>query len=309
MIKAKTIPKSKFSIVLRRFWALYLIALPILAYYLLLRFYPMAVQLILSIKDYKILAGIWGSPWVGLDNFKDALVQADFFTILKNTLVISVLKIAAGFLPSLLLAIFLFDLKNEVLKNVSQTLIYIPYFLSWVVVYGVFYVMFSNLGFVNQMLKLLGGTEINFLLSTEWILPLLIGSELWKHVGFGTIIYMAGLSTINPAQYEAARIDGAGPISRIFYISIPGLAPIIVFIFTLSLGRILYAGSEQILLFYSPATYSVADILDTWVYRHGLQNLQYSMTSAVTFFQSALGMCLVILSNKLSIKWTGVGIW
>lgn len=150
---------------------------------------------------------------------------------------------------------------------------------------------------------------MNFLMAEGWFRPLLIGSAIWKEVGWGTIIYLAGLSAINPALYESAMIDGAGPWQRNWYITLPLLMPLIIFLFTLSLGGVLYAGGEQILLFYGPATYSVSDVIDTWIYRQGLGQLQYSLATTAQLFQSVFGLTLVLLANKLSKKYAGVGIW
>ncbi|WP_135550040.1 ABC transporter permease [Paenibacillus cymbidii] len=269
----------------------------------------MIVQAVLSFKNYRLADGIWHSPWVGLAHFTHIFAMSDFHNALQNTIVISMLRIGIGFLPPLVLAIFLYDLYSAKLRRISQTIVYIPHFFSMVIVYGIVFALFSNLGIVNQMIERLGGTTVNFLLSPGWFKPLLIGSAVWKELGWGTIIYLAGLSAINPSLFEAATIDGAGPWRRIWHVTLPNLKPLMIFLLTLSLGNILYAGGEQVLLFYNPATYGVGDIIDTWVYREGLGQMQYGVASAAQLFQSLFGLALVLGVNKLSKKLAGVGIW
>ncbi|MFC5401408.1 ABC transporter permease [Cohnella soli] len=294
---------------LKQYWFLYLLFVPSALYYVSFQIYPIVIQLVLSFKNYRILGGIWGSPWVGFDNFHAIFSNDEFYTALRNTVIISLLRLAFGFFPPILLAIFLFDLRSNLLRRISQTILYIPHFFSMVIVYGVVFAMFSNLGFINHLIEAMGGNTINFLMSPGWFRPLLVGSGIWKEIGWGTIIYLAGLSAVNPALYEAAKIDGAGPWSRIWHITLPELRPLIIFLLTLSIGNVLYAGFEQIVLFYNPATYSVGDVVDTWVYRQGLQQLQYSLASAAQMFQSFFGLILILFANKLSRKYVGYGIW
>ncbi|MFD2334457.1 ABC transporter permease [Cohnella sp. GCM10020058] len=294
---------------LRKYWGLYLLMLVVIVYYALFRYYPLVLQTVLSFKHYMLLQGVWGSRWVGLDNFRTALEHPDMTRILGNTIAISLLRIAFGFWPPLLLAILLFDLSSGKLRRISQTLVYIPHFFSWVIIYGMVYALFANGGLLNAAISSLGGDVQTFLLSSGWFRPILIGSAIWKELGWGTIIYLAALTTIDPSLYEAAKIDGAGPISRIFRITIPSIMHIIVFLFTLSLGSILYAGGEQILLFYNPATYNVGDVIDTWIYRQGFVDLQYSLSTAVSFFQSLVGLILVVTAHRVSKRVAGIGIW
>ncbi|GGD48493.1 ABC transporter permease [Paenibacillus nasutitermitis] len=294
---------------MRKYWILYLLMIPVIVYYAIFRYYPLVLQTVLSFKNYMLLKGVWGSEWVGFGNFRDAVTHPDFNHILVNTISISLLRIVFGFWPPLILAILLFDLTSSKLRRISQTLVYIPHFFSWVIVYGMVYALFANSGLLNGIAVAMGGSVQNFLLSSDWFRPILIGSAIWKEIGWGTIIYLAALMTIDPSLYEAAKIDGAGPLTRIFRITLPAISNIIVFLFTLSLGGILSAGGEQILLFYNPATYNVGDVIDTWIYRQGFNDLQYSLSTAVSFFQSMAGLLLVLAAHNVSKRITGIGIW
>lgn len=293
----------------RRYWFLYVLVAPPIVYFIVFRYIPIAMQVILSFKEYSLLGGVLGSPWVGFDNFVKIFGLPEFYGILQNTIVISLLRLLFGFIPPIFLAILLFDLRLGWLRKLSQSMVYLPHFFSWVIIYGVVYGLVSNTGVVNRAIAGFGGEPVNFLMSVEWFLPLIVGTGIWKEIGWGTIIYLAGLTAIDPTLYEAAKIDGAKPLQRIRYVTLPALRPLIIFLFTLNLGGILYAGVDQIILFYNPATYSIGDIIDTWVYRQGIQGLQFSITATVSLFQSLIGLVLVLSANKLSRKFAGIGLW
>ena len=294
----------------KKCWVLYLLILPTLLYLIVYRYYPMILQIILSFKDYRLTEGILKSPWAGFDIFKEMIEMPDFGRILYNTVIISSLRLLVEFFPPILLAILLFDLKSATFRRISQTIIYIPHFFSWVIVYAIVFAFFSNVGLINQVLSVFGLEIQDFLMDSKHFYSLLLSSSLWKEIGWSTIIYLAALTGINSELFEAAKIDGAGPIQRIWNVTIPGILPVIIFLFTIAIGNVLRsAGAEQILLFYSPATYDVADVIDTWVYRHGLTQLQYSLGACVSLFQSFFGMILVFIANKVSIKLSGIGLW
>ena len=301
--------QPKLIIRMRRFWFLYLLIVPILIYYGVMRYYPMFLQFVLAFKKYNLLGGVWGSDWVGWDNFTYIFAKDEFYQVLSNTVIISLLRLLFGFFPPIILAILLYDLQSTFIRRISQTILYIPHFFSWVVMYGLIFALFSNTGLVNQIIQQFGGGVQNFLMAPEWFRPLIVSSAIWKEIGWGTIIYMAGLAMVDSTQYDAAKIDGAGPLRRIWHITLPGIRHVMVFLLTLSLGGVLSAGGEQILLFYNPATYSVGDIIDTYVYRQGLNELQYSMATAVSLFQSAIGLVLILVANAVSKRTTGTGIW
>jgi putative aldouronate transport system permease protein len=270
----------------------------------------MVLQVVLAFKDYRLKAGIWGSEWVGIANIRDMLSSVDFPIILSNTVCISLLRLGIEFLPPILLAIILYDIGNARFKKISQIILYIPHFFSWVIIYSIMYSLFSNQGLVNGFLNLINVESIDFLMSSKSFRPLIIGSDLWKEIGWGTILYIAALGNIDTELFEAAKLDGAGPIQRIRYVTLPGITSVIIFMLVLNLGTILKnAGTEQILLFYNPATYNVGDVIDTWVYRQGIGRMQYSMSACVSFFQSLFGLLLIWGANKISKKLSGVGVW
>lgn len=295
---------------IRRYYAIYLLLILPIAYLFIYRFYPILLQFLLSFKNYRILDGPWRSPWIGLDNFREIFSSPNIVNVFWNTLRISALRLVAGFLPPLFLAIMIFDLSSDKYRKISQTILYIPHFFSWVIIYAIVFALFTKSGIINGYVEAFGGDPQDFLIQSSWFLPLLIGSGIWKELGWGTIIYMAALTNINAELFESAKIDGAGPVRRIRHISLPGILPVVVFILTISLGTIFTnTGTEQILLFYTPATYRVGDVIGTWIYRQGLGELKYSLGASVGLFQSTIGLLLVLITNKLSTKFAGVGIW
>ena len=293
-----------------RFMPLYILLIPPLAYLIIMRYYPIVAQFAVSLSDYKIKGGVWHSPYVGMANFKQIFSSASFTQIMVNTIRISVMNLLLGFFPPILLAIALFDMISVRLSRITQNLLYVPHFFSWVVIYNITVALLTSTGYLNGILSMLGLPEQSWMMQTSGFLPLIAVTQLWKELGWGTIIYMAALTSIDTALYEVAKIDGAGPIQRIHYITLPGILPVVVFVLTMSLGRIFSAANtEQILLYQGPANYSVSDTIGTWVYRQGLGKLKYSLGSAVDLFQSAIGLILVLLCNRVANKVAGVGIW
>ena len=305
--------KRKRSVkqVLREFWVLYLFFIPVLVYLLVYRYYPILTQAVLAFKKYRMADGIWGSPWAGLEVFKELVQSFDFYTILYNTLFISVMRLVLGFFPPIIMAILLFDLSSQKVRKTLQTFYYIPFFLSWVVIYSLTFYLFSNSGLINQFLgNVFGVKPIQFMLNNVSFYAILFGTDIWKNVGYGIILYTAALGRIDGSLLEAAKIDGANPWQRIKNILIPGIQPIVVFLLMLNIGLMLRnTGTEQVLLFYSPATYQIADMIDTWVYRQSLLQLNYELGAALGFCQSAIGFMLIVSVNQISKKVVGIGIW
>ncbi|MBE1441202.1 putative aldouronate transport system permease protein [Paenibacillus sp. OAS669] len=310
MIKQK---EQGLKLLRRRIWgfrAFYIMLLPGVLYYIVFRYFPM-YGVIIAFKDFNMLEGIVGSSWADpwYKHFQTFFNSPHFSQLLLNTTLISLYKLVFGTVPPILMALLLNECRVRWFRTVVQTLTYMPHFLSWVIIYGVLIALFSqNSGLVNRWLVESGGSSIGFLTSTDYFRTILVGSEIWKDLGWGAIIYLAAMTAIDPTLYEAARVDGAGRLRMIWHITIPGIRNVIVLLLILKLGTILDAGFDQIYILYNIQVYQVADILDTWVFRTGLQQLNFSLGAAVGLFKSVIGMILVIGSNQLSKKW-GEGIW
>ncbi len=297
---------------LKKYWFLYALLLPGVIIVLIYNYLPLLLQLIMSMEEYQLREGVFGSKFVWFQNYKELFtIVPNFGTLIKNTLWISFLRLVFGFFPPLLLSIILFDLRSNRYRKVSQLLIYIPYFFSWVIVYAVAYSMFSYDGLISSLVASFTGEKKNYLMEQGAFLPILIGSSVWKEIGWGTIIYSAALLSIDPELYDAAKIDGCSPFKRIIHVSLPGISYIIIFQLMMGIGNILRnVNSEQILLFYSPATYSVADVIDTWMYRVGLKDFSlYDTGAAISFLQSTFGFVLILAVNKITKKTFGGGLW
>jgi putative aldouronate transport system permease protein len=298
---------------LRTLWKyspLYLMLLPGLIYYATYKYGPM-FGAIVAFKDFNFLQGIWGSAWADpwYKHFKYFYDSPYFTTILTNTLLISIYKLLWGMSPGIIFAVLLNEVRYLPFKRVIQTITYLPHFLSWVIVYGMMLILFSETsGLVNVWLKENFNFVIPFLTSVDWFRSLLIGSELWKEFGWNAIIYLAAISGIDPTLYEAARVDGAGRLRCIWHVTLPGIRNVIILLFIIKLGHILDAGFDQIYIMYNIQVYQVADILDTFTFRTGLEQFNFSLASAVGLFKSLIGLILVVASNRLARRWGG-GIW
>ncbi|MCU6707827.1 ABC transporter permease subunit [Paenibacillus sp. J5C_2022] len=304
---------AKLQIVLRvvwRFRAFYMMLLPGVIYFIVFRYLPM-YGVIIAFKDYAIMEGITGSAWVNpwYKHFQSFYESPYFNQLLSNTILISCYKLLWGTLPPILLAVLLNECRVRWLKSIVQTLTYMPHFLSWVIIFGILLTLFSqNGGLINRWIVEAGGTSIPFLTSTDYFRSILVGSEVWQNLGWGAIIYLAAMAGIDPTLYEAAKVDGASRLRMIWHITLPGIRSIIILLFILKLGHLLDAGFDQIYILYNIQVYPVADILDTWVYRTGLQQLNFSLASAVGLFKSVIGLFLVLAANRIAKKW-GEGIW
>ncbi len=306
------VPRPRPSVWQRmvKYRLLYLLFVPVAAYFVIFQYWPIVLSFIVAFKDLKLGRGIFRSEWVGFENFTEIFTDPQLLQVFSNTVEISLLRLVFGFFPPIILAVLLHDLSSRLFTKISQTIIYIPHFFSWIIVYGIVFAMFSTgSGLINNVLDAVGQGRIDFLLSEDWFRPILIGSGVWKEIGWSTIIYLAALATIDDELYEAAAIDGAGPLQRIRHITLPAILPVITFVLTINLGFILYAGGEQILAFYNSAVYDVADVIDTWVYREGLGRLQFSVGTAMGLLQSVVGLVLVLGANYIARRSTGRGIW
>ncbi|WP_407944889.1 ABC transporter permease [Paenibacillus cymbidii] len=275
---------------------LHLMVLPSLIYVLIYKYGPIA-GIVIAFKKYYPVKGIWHSPWIGWDNFQYVLLLSDTPRVVANTLVIACWKIVCGLIAPILTALLLNEVRKSLFRRTFQTLVYFPHFLSWIILSGILIELLSpNAGIVNHVLGWLGIKPIFFLGDNRWFKFTLVASDVWKEFGFGTIVYLAALTNINPSLYEAAEVDGANRWRQTWHITLPGMIPIVVLLATLSLGNVLNAGFDQVFNLYSPAVYESGDIIDTFVYRLGLQQYQYGVATAVGLFKSGVSLVLISIS-------------
>lgn len=304
-ITRKKMYGSNIADILKKYWPLYLMLAPGIIYYAIFKYFPI-YGVTMAMKEFDFSKGIMGSPWADpwYKYFKMFYDSPYFAQILSNTLIISSLKIVFGFIPPILMALLLNECRVIWFKKFIQTITYMPHFLSWVIIYGIITALFSeSSGIVNKLISDLGGKPVALLVDPELFRGMLVVSEIWQNIGWGAIIYLASITRVDPSLYEAATIDGCGRIGLIKNITIPGIINVIVMMFILKLGSILDAGFEQIFVMYNARVYSVADVIDTWVYRTGLEQMNFSLASAVGLFKSVIGFALVVTSNKLARRW------
>ena len=295
----------------RKMWGyrqLYLMLLPTIITFIIFSYGPM-YGIIIAFKDYWASKGIWGSPWVGLANFRQIFGLAKFWNVFANTFTINLYRIIFGFPAPLVFALLLNEIGSSKYKRTIQTAVYLPHFISWVVISSIIFALFSNDGMVNAMLQIFGVGKVNFLSNTKTFVPLVIISGIWKELGWGTIVYLAAIAGISPELYEAALIDRAGRFKRVVYVTIPSLIPTIVVLLILKLGGIMTGGFDQIFNLYNPAVYDVGDIINTYVYRIGLSEGHFSLATAIGLFLNLINMFMLILGNTLSRKISGSGLY
>ncbi len=264
---------------------------------------------VIAFQNYIPTKGISGSDWVGLDNFKYMFLMPDSMQIFWNTIVIAVSKIVVGLVASVIFALLLNEVKNVIFKKTVQTIVYMPYFLSWVILGSVFVGLLSLDGGINHILQLMNIEPIMFLGSNDWFRSVLVATDTWKNFGYGAIVYLAALLSIDPSLYEAAAIDGANRFKQLIHITLPALVPTIILMSVLSLGNVLNAGFDQVFNLYNPMVYETGDIIDTFVYRMGLVDMQYSLSTAVGLLKSIISSILIILSNYLARRFAGYHIF
>lgn len=292
-------------------YELVLMFLPVLAYFLLFRYVPM-YGITLAFKKFNLAKGILGSPWVGLDNFTVLFATDTFVRAVRNTVVISLQRLAFGFPMPILLALMINEVRHLKFKKVVQTVSYLPHFLSWVILAGLFLQMLSpSTGPVNHILTQWFGLQepIFFLGDNDWFRGTVIVTDIWKGMGWGSILYLATIAGIDTSLYEAAVMDGASRLQRIAHITLPCLVPTISVLLILNVGGILDAGFDQVFNLYNEAVYETADIIDTYVYRVGLGQMRYSQGTAVGLFKNVIGFFLVVVTNKISQRINGNGVW
>ncbi len=286
----------------------YLLILPVLVYLALFCYKPM-YGLIIAFNNYKPTRGITGSDYVGLMWFDNFFNNIYFWRLLSNTFTISALSIVFGFPAPIILALLLNEIQNDKFKRTVQTITYMPYFISLVVTCSIIKIYCQENGLFSQIIEIFGGTRRNLLIDSGAYRPIYVLSGIWQNIGWNSIIYLAALSGIDQEQYEAARIDGANRFQQMLHITIPGILPTIMILFVLRMGSILNVGYEKVLLLYTENTYNVADVFSTYTYRVGLEQKQYSLSTAVSLFNTMVNIMFLVFTNWLSRKTTESGLF
>ncbi|AJY74280.1 protein lplB [Paenibacillus beijingensis] len=289
---------------------LYLMLLPVIGYYLIFKYAPMAGEII-AFKDYRFVDGIFGSKWVGLRHFRMLFESTDFWRVLRNTLLLNVYNLVLGFPVPILLALLLNEVRREWYKKTMQNLLYLPHFISWAVLGGIVIAMLSpSTGVVNMILHNVFGIEpVYFMASSNWWPFAYTMSGIWREAGWGTVLYLAAMASIDPQLYEAAKIDGASKLRQIWHITLPGIRSTIAILLILRMGQFMDVGLEQTLVLQNQSVLDVADVISTYVYRVGLQNASYSYTTALGLFQSVIALILVVTVNRLIRAFGERGLW
>jgi putative aldouronate transport system permease protein len=285
--------------------SLHAMLLPAVIITVIYSYIPMA-GLVMAFQNYSPALGILRSKWVGLDNFAYLFTMGEFIRALRNTVVIALAKIILGIIVPVVFALMLNELRSRFFQRFLQTMIYLPHFISWILLGGIFRDILSpSSGIVNMVIQFFGFEPVFFLASNRHFVGLILVTDIWKEFGYGTIIYLAALTAIDPTYYEVAYVDGANRWQQLLHITLPGITPIIVLMTTLSMGNVLNAGFDQIFNLYSPIVYETGDILDTLLYRIGLVNMQFSVSTAMGLFKSVVALILILISYRVAYKTTG----
>lgn len=296
VIKPKVKRQSELTRRIKNYKVLLLMMIPGIVFFAIFCYVPM-YGVTMAFKDYRIMDGIWNSPWVGLKYFKKAFEDPYFLMTINNTLILSFSKLALGFPLPIIFALLLNELQGGKFKRVVQTVSYLPHFMSWVILGSIFFSLLSLNGPVNSIMEMLGFEKIMFMGTSSVFRQVLVLTDVWKGFGWGSVLYLAAIAGIDQEMYEAAKIDGANRFHNIWYITIPTILPVICINLILSLSGILNAGFDQVFNMYSETVYDVSDIIDTYVYRLGLKSMQYSLSTAVGLFKSAIGLVMIIIVN------------
>jgi putative aldouronate transport system permease protein len=306
------IPRTRTQVLLKeclKHKYLYAFLLPAIVWYVVFYYIPM-YGITIAFKDFSIIKGIMGSPWVGMEHFETMWSSPEFTRVLRNTLIISGLKLVFVYTSGIFLALALNEIFHEKFKKFVQSVTYIPHFLSWVIIGSVMVEILSpSSGLINKIIMAFGGDPIYFLAEEKWFVPILILSDIWQSAGWGSIIYLAAIAGIDQQLYEAATMDGAGRFRKIWSITIPSIMNVIIIMMIFNIGYIMNSGFDQIFNLYNPRVYEVSDILDTYVYRVGLIQMNYSFSTAVGVFKSVIGLVLVLAANKMANRFGQTGFW
>ena len=294
---------------IKRMWMLYVMLILPIAFFAIFRYIPMT-NIVIAFKDYNMFRWVWDSPWAGIKWFNQAFHSRDFYNAVRNTIWLNFLDLVIGFPAPVILAILLNELTVNWYKRITQTLVYLPHFLSWIIISGMAIMLFApGSGIVNILLSRIGIGPIDFLMNNRLWVGTYVGLGVWREMGWGTIIYLAAITGINPELYEAAEVDGAGRFKRIWHITLPGLRPTIVVLLIMNLGRILSSEFDRPYTLGNPRVMQVADVISTMVYRVGIRSFQFSYTAAIGLFQSVVCAIFLVAANAMAKKVGERGIW
>ncbi|WJH33391.1 ABC transporter permease subunit [Paenibacillus sp. CC-CFT747] len=294
---------------LRKNYDLYLLLVPGFLFFLLFSYVPM-FGLLIAFKDYNLFKGVFASDWAGLTHFREMLKIPAFWQMVRNTLTLNVLGLIFGFPAPIILALMLNEIRAKYFKRISQSLLYLPHFMSWIVLGGIVYNLLSpKYGIVNELIRQLGFNEIYFMADKSWWIAVYTLTGVWAGAGWGTIIYLAAMTSIDPSLYEAAVMDGAGRFRKIWHITIPGIMPTVVVLLVLTIGHMVSIGIEQPMALTNPVVTDVSEVISTYIYSVGIKQGQFGLTTAVGMVQSVINLCLVLGANYAAKRMGREGIW
>lgn len=293
----------------KREWQLYAMLLPTIIWFLVFLYKPM-YGLQIAFKDYSIFRGVSGSPWIGFEHFHTLFSNDQFIRAVKNTIIISFYNLLFGFPAPIILALMFNEVLHASYKKTAQTIVYLPHFISSVIIAGIVITAFSpTAGIINTFISWLGFEPIYFLTQPEWFRPIFVGTGIWQEAGFGSIVFLAAISGVNPSLYESAVVDGANRWQMMWKITVPSILPTILIMLIIRIGNVMEVSFELVMLLYQPSTYATADVVNTWVYRQGLQSGQYDLAAAAGLFNAVVALTLVMTANTLSRRFSRTSLW
>lgn len=293
---------------LKRNKQVYIMAIPIIAFYIVFHYLPM-YGIVIAFKNFSPFKGIMGSPWAGLKYFKEFFGSYQAWRVIKNTIILSGYEILWGFPAPIILALLLNELSHKFYKKLIQTISYLPHFISLVVICGMILDFTATDGAINDIVALLGFQKTNFMMKPEFFRTIFVASGIWQGVGWGSIIYLSAIAGIDPTMYEAAVIDGAGRFKQLIHITLPSISSTIIILFIMRIGHVMSIGWEKVILLYNPMVYDTADIISSYIYRRGLLESSYSLSAAVGLFNSLINFTLIIIANKISKTFSESSLW
>ena len=293
----------------KREWQIYAMLLPTIVWFIVFLYKPM-YGLQIAFKDYSIFRGVAGSPWVGIEHFQSLFTNDQFLRAIKNTIIISFYNLLFGFPAPIILALMFNEVLHASFKRTAQTIVYLPHFISSVIIAGIVITAFSpTAGIVNTIIGWLGMDPVYFLTQPEWFRPIFVGTGIWQEAGFGSIVFLAAIAGVNPSLYESAVVDGANRWQMMWKITIPSILPTILIMLIIRIGNVMEVSFELVILLYQPSTYSTADVVNTWVYRQGIQSGQYDLAAAAGLFNAVVAFVLVMTANTLSRRFSRTSLW